>query len=75
MPHRTAKNREKKQVSANGVMYAKDAKTGTLFPRTMISEVQFARNIREISGSLQGIRTLIFPAPVRTVKQESFYGI
>ena len=62
---------ETKILPSSGIRHARDAKK-RLQPRTVISGVEFNRNMRVLFGGSEGIRTIIFPSALRTIKQGAF---
>lgn len=57
----------------NAIAYARDKNADALRERLFISGAQFSRDMKEVLGSLDVIRTIILPPMVRTVKQGAFY--
>ena len=72
--HRSANVRaldKTKTVPRNTITYVVSKKE----PRTCVSGVEFGRDIKEVLGGPDDIRTIIFPEMVRTVRQGSFRGV
>ena len=57
----------------NAIVYARDKNADALWERLFISGAQFSRDMKEVLGSLDVIRTIILPPMVRTVQQGAFY--
>ena len=71
IPRRTANVRdldETRKVPRNNVRYARDNRTCALLPRIEVSGVEYNRDMETILGGSDGIRTIIFPNMVRTVR-------
>ena len=66
---------EQKSVSSSGIMYTRNPQTRMLSPCVGVSGTVFSREMRTIFCSSAGIRTITFPATVRTVRQGSFYKV
>ena len=67
VPHRSASVRdldETKAVPRNMIRYS----AGKREPRACISGVEFGRDMKEIFGGPDDIRTMIFPKMVRTIR-------
>ena len=78
IPHRKADVRslnEIKTVHKNNVRYLRDTQTHELMMRIVVSGVEFDKNMETIFGGSDGIRTMIVPTMVRTVRQGSFYKV
>lgn len=58
-------------LPSSGVRHARDA-LDKLQPRTAISGVEFDRHMRVLIRGSNGIRTIIFPSMLRTVRQAAF---
>ena len=65
---------EESTLPSSGVRHARDAQ-GKLRPRITISGVEFDRGMRTLFGGSEGVRTIIFPSMLRTVRQGAFYKI
>ena len=60
---------ETRTVPANGVRYVPGKE-----PDITVSGVEYSRDMAKILGGPDGIRTIIFPNMVRSVRQGSFHG-
>ena len=60
------------EVPNNSVRYTRDKQTQVPVPRIEVSGVEYTRDMETILGGSDGIRTIIFPNMVRTVRQGSF---
>ena len=75
VPRRTASLRdpdEVKIVPSSGVRYARLRRVNERRARITVSGVEFARDIAELLGGSEGIRTEIFSGTVRKVRDKSF---
>ena len=78
VPRRSASVRnlgERKVVPRNWILYARYGKTRRLRPSITVSGVELDINMEEMLGGSDGIRTIIFPEMVTTVRQGAFYGV
>lgn len=64
---------ELRTVRRNALIYQKDEESNELCVNLSVSGVQLDREVSEIFESLGSIRTIIFPATVRTVGQGVFF--
>ena len=78
VPRKTANVRdldETNDIPASGVRYAKHGKTHELMPSITVSGVEYSPDMTKILGGSDGIRTIIFPKIIKTIRQKSFYGV
>lgn len=76
--HRIANIRgpdEQKTVPSSCVTYARDDQTHALAPRIEASGTEYGRRMETILCGSDGVRTIIFPATTKTVRQGSFYEV
>ena len=74
VPHVTAKVRnldKTKNIPRNMICYV----VGEKKTKTTVSGIEFSRDMKKVFGGSDGIRTVVFPATVRTVRQSSFCNV
>ena len=78
VPKRTARVRligETEVTSKNVLVCKKDERSQTLQTSASVSGLLFGRDMREVLGAPNGLRTVIFPKMVRKICQGSFYDV
>lgn len=67
--------KEVKTVPASGIIYVRDKKTCKLGLNVIISGVHFSQDMIKVLNSSDNIRTMTFPAMVRSIEYGTFYDI